>query len=191
MELNQVIQERRSTRKFSNKPVEKTKILDLIECARMSPSAANRQPWYFVIVDGEQKNRVATIMEEQLDRREVELDRATHATHTYQATSSIVNSIRIIKEAPILILVFRPHGEDFHDSDYLSIGSAVEHICLKATDFHLGSLWIRDIIYTKNEIEQLFAQQNRELVASVAIGYSAEEPYPRKKKSIEEIMEWK
>ena len=191
MEFNQVIEERRSTRKFSKKTVAKKKILELIECARMSPSAANRQPWHFIIVENEQKNKVAAIMEEQLKKNKVELDSANYATHTYQATSSIINSIRVIREAPILILVFRPNSDDFHDADYLSIGSAVEHICLKATNLNLGSLWIRDIIYTKDEIAELFTDQTMELVVSVAIGYSSEFPYPRKKKILEEIMEWK
>lgn len=191
MEFTQVIKERRSTREFNKKPVARKKILDLMECARMSPSAANRQPWHFVIVENEQKEKVASIMEKELKKNKVELDSANYATHTYQATSSVINSIRVIREAPILILVFRPNSDDFRDADYLSIGSAVEHICLKATDLNLGSLWIRDIIYTKQEIARLFTDQTMELVVSVAIGYSKEYPYPRKKKALEEIVEWK
>ena len=191
MEFTQVIEERRSTRKFSKRIVSKKKIIRLIECARMSPSAANRQPWHFVILENEQKEKVASIMEERMKKNKVELDSANYATHTYQAVNSVINSIRVIREAPILILVFRPNSDDFRDADYLSIGSAVEHICLKATDLNLGSLWIRDIIYTKQEIARLFTDPSMELVVSVAIGYSSEFPYPRMKKKLEEIMEWK
>ncbi len=189
MEFQKVIEERRSTRKFSNKKVDKQKILDLIECARTSPSAANRQPWHFIVVENELKNKVAEIMEEHLKNSKVELDSTKYATHTYQTTSSLKGSIRVIREVPILILVFRAPNEDFYDSDYLSIGSAVEHICLKATDLCLGSLWIRDVIYVKEEIAELF-YKNMELVCGIAIGYQDEFPYPRKKKTIDEIMEW-
>lgn len=191
MEFDRVIEKRRSIRKFSNKPIEKNKIIDLIASARMSPSAANRQPWYFVVVENEKKDKIAQVMEDQLKMSDQELDSTKYATHTYQATSSLVNSIRIIREAPILIVVFRPISKDFRDADYLSIGSAVEHICLKATDYNLGSIWLRDVIYAKNEIERIFSYQDMELVVSVAIGFSNEESYPRKKKPMEAIMEWK
>ncbi|MCX6711087.1 MAG: nitroreductase family protein, partial [Candidatus Woesearchaeota archaeon] len=39
--------ERRSIRKFNEKKVEKEIIEDIIDCARMAPSANNVQPWEF------------------------------------------------------------------------------------------------------------------------------------------------
>ncbi len=66
MELDKAIQERRSTREFSSEPVAKEDIYKLIESARLAPSAGNRQPWFFVILEGDIKNKVASIMEEQM-----------------------------------------------------------------------------------------------------------------------------
>lgn len=93
---------------------------------------------------------------------------------------SLVNSIRIITEAPILILVFREKDEVWKEGDYLSIGCSVEHITLRATDLGLGTLWIRDVIYMKSEIAKLFEKQNMELVTGITVGYSTEYPYERK-----------
>jgi nitroreductase len=40
---------RQSDRKYSNKPVEKEKLLRCLEAARLAPSASNSQPWTFVV----------------------------------------------------------------------------------------------------------------------------------------------
>ena len=42
---------RKSVRQFSDKPVEKDKILTILRAGMSAPSARNRQPWKFVVVD--------------------------------------------------------------------------------------------------------------------------------------------
>lgn len=43
MELEEVIRQRRSIRKFKSTPIEEAKLEKLIEAARLCPSAKNRQ----------------------------------------------------------------------------------------------------------------------------------------------------
>ena len=45
-----IIEQRRSIRKYQDKPVEKEKILKIIDAARLAPSASNGQPWRFIAV---------------------------------------------------------------------------------------------------------------------------------------------
>ena len=61
MEVNEVIHLRRSTREFKKKKVKKEDIYKLIESARLAPSAANRQPWQFVILEKEKKNETFSV----------------------------------------------------------------------------------------------------------------------------------
>ena len=189
MELKEVINKRRSCREFGNKKITKKQIEDLIECARLSPSAANRQNWYFVILEKNKKNKIADILENEL-KNSSDIQSTDNPTKPYTATSSLIGSIKVIREAPILILVFRKPSSDWLEGDYLSIGSAVEHICLRATDMGLASLWIRDIIYNRKEIAEIVGFEQMELVVSVAIGYSIEFPYVKRKKELKDIMEW-
>ncbi|MCJ7751604.1 MAG: nitroreductase family protein, partial [Armatimonadetes bacterium] len=44
---------RRSVRKFQPKPVSDEDLKTIIEAGRQAPSAANRQPWHFVVVKNE------------------------------------------------------------------------------------------------------------------------------------------
>jgi len=190
MELKKAIEQRRSVREFSIETVPKKAIEDLIDCARMAPSACNRQNWYFVVLETEKKDKVAEILMNQFQKDIKNMEPVDSATKPYRATNSLINSARIIKEAPILILVFRNKSEDWLEGDYLSIGCAVEHICLRAVDIGLASLWVRDVIYCRKEVSKLVNFSEKELVTGVAIGYSTEYPYQRKKKALDEIIRW-
>jgi YbgC/YbaW family acyl-CoA thioester hydrolase len=65
MEFSRLIEARRSTRAFSDRPVEADKVARLVEAARWSPSCANRQPWRFVFVEKDSPTRAA--VEDALD----------------------------------------------------------------------------------------------------------------------------
>lgn len=48
--INEIIKKRFSTRAYSDKSVEKEKLLKLFEAARWAPSSRNEQPWRFIVV---------------------------------------------------------------------------------------------------------------------------------------------
>ena len=189
MELRETIEKRVSTREYSIENIDRKVIEDLIDCARLAPSAANRQPWHFLVLEGESKKKIADILLKKY-KEEKDISDNSKPTKEYKPVMSLVNSVRIISEAPVLLLVFREKNLDWLEGDYLSIGCAVEHICLRATDLGLGTLWIRDVIYMREEISKLFKKDDMELVTGLAIGYSTEYPYERKKKSLTDILEW-
>ena len=102
MELEEVIAQRRSIRKFETKPVEKAKLEKLIEAARLCQSAKNRQPWQFMILENGRKDQVAEIMLQLFESHNEELPGFVNSSrHTAQ----------VIKNAPVLMLVFREPDE--------------------------------------------------------------------------------
>ncbi|NCC23829.1 MAG: nitroreductase family protein [Deltaproteobacteria bacterium] len=50
MEVFEAIANRRSVRKYTDKPVADDQIRTILEAAMMAPSAGNAQPWQFVVV---------------------------------------------------------------------------------------------------------------------------------------------
>ena len=46
---NELISRRWSARAFSTKPVEKSKLLSILEAARWAPSSRNEQPWRYIV----------------------------------------------------------------------------------------------------------------------------------------------
>ena len=61
--MSNSIYSRRSIRKYLKTPVPKEMIEQVIDAARMAPSAKNRQPWKYIVFGGEQKKELLTQME--------------------------------------------------------------------------------------------------------------------------------
>jgi len=60
MDTLQTIMERRSIRKYKPEPIPAEHLRQILEAGRQAPSAANRQPWHFIVVgEPEQKRRLA------------------------------------------------------------------------------------------------------------------------------------
>ncbi len=60
MDTLQTILERRSVREYEDSSIPAGHLRQILEAGRQAPSAANRQPWHFVVVgDPAQKRRVA------------------------------------------------------------------------------------------------------------------------------------
>ena len=51
MALLREIEERHSVKNFTGLPIEKEKLERILEAGRRAPSAKNRQPWRFIVVD--------------------------------------------------------------------------------------------------------------------------------------------
>lgn len=153
MELLKSIRNRRSTRNFIESDISNETVFDLLDCARLAPSAKNRQPWKFKVLRGSSKDNIADIM----------LDNSG-------TIGSVLGTANAIKKSSVLILVFKEFDDNWTEGDLLSIGASVQNILLRATDLGLGSLWIRDTVYTKNIIEKIVNEEGLDLVCAVAIG---------------------
>lgn len=106
METLKSIQERRSIRSYTKKTLSKEIIEDILNCGRLAPSAKNRQPWYFVIVRNEIKNKIADMM----INYSISTDKIVERKNLGYK-SSVNNTANIIKQAPILILIFREKND--------------------------------------------------------------------------------
>lgn len=177
-ELMEVIRSRRSIRKFEDRAIEPDKLNRVLEAARLCQSAKNRQPWKFLVLTGREKDAVPQIMLRLFEQNHFDIPNYVNSSKS---------SAQIIQNAPVLVLVFREPDEGWRNMDLLSIGAAVEHICLAAVSEGLGALWIGDTVYTEAEIRTHFGCEELELVCAVALGYPAEAPDMRPRKTMEEI----
>lgn len=61
-DLIQIIKTRRSIRKYVDKPIPEEILQDILDCARLAPSANNKQPWLFVVIKNKDlKKQIAEI----------------------------------------------------------------------------------------------------------------------------------
>ena len=185
MELRDVLKNRRSIRAFQSKKVDKRIIEDILSYGILAPSSKNKQPWYFVILEDDKKNKVANLMIDYVNNCKESQERKK-----YGFNSSVKETALVIKEAPILILIFREKDDNWIIGDNLSIGACVENMCLRATDLGLGSLWIRDIVYVAEEVADMLEHSDMELNCAISFGYQNEFPKQRPRKELKKILEW-
>ena len=185
METVKSIEDRRSIRNYTDKKISEDIVKDILNCGRLAPSAKNRQPWYFVVAQNQIKDKIADMM----------TNYAINADDTIESArighkSSVNSTANIIKQAPILILVFREKNDNWIIGDNLSIGACVQNMCLRATDLGLGTLWIRDIVYVAEDVAKMLGHSELELNCALSLGYPNETPKMRPRKKLEDIIEW-
>ena len=71
MDVLQAIQERRSTRAYLDRPVDKETLEKLISFASQAPSAINIQPWELVVVSGEERKRLSRVLVKRMRERNI------------------------------------------------------------------------------------------------------------------------
>ena len=106
-----------------------------------------------------------------------------------------------MKQAPILIVVLNNNAKTPFDVvdvdgrfveifDTLSIGASIENMLLKATEIGLGTLWVANTCYAYKELTE-YLKTKQQLVGAIVLGYADENPMPRPRKSMEDIVEYR
>ncbi len=189
MELMEAVSRRRSIRRFKDAPVPRSLIEKLLAAAVLAPSAKNRQPWRFVVLQGAARAKLARLMEEG----------AAAVEARGQSTHSCRHSARIVARAPVTILVFNPEYQHeglifdhvtYNAPDIQSIGGMVQTLLLAGEELGVGTLWVCDILYAYPLIRE-WLDRKEELVTAICIGYPDESPEARPRTSWQGITAWR
>jgi len=164
MEFYEILNKRRSIRSYKNKPLPEDKLLKVLEAARLSQSAINRQPWRFIIIQNESnKKKIAEICKGK----------------KWVAEASVVL-------AGIAVNTDYRMGNGRPASD-IDLSIALTQISLAAVDQGLGTCWIGSFKYDE-AMEYLKIPKDNILVGFMTLGYPNESPAPKSRKPMEEII---
>lgn len=194
----QEIENRRSIRKYKPDAVSKEILEHIIYSATLAPSAKNRQPWKFIVYQGDAKERLVTAMEKGLER---EKNGITDLPGFAYGLPDAVYTLEIMKAVPVLVTVLNTNGGTFYEEigveqrivescDSLSIGAAVENMLLRATELGVGSLWIANTCFAYHELVREIGTKDQ-LTGVVALGYGDEAPAPRPRKAWDDVVEYR
>ncbi|MFH1368625.1 MAG: nitroreductase family protein [Elusimicrobiota bacterium] len=173
--LDELINSRRSIRKYLEKAVEKEKIEQALESARMAPSACNAQPWRFVVTTGTKKNKIIN-----------------------DGLGGLIVSNSWTKTVPVIVVVCSVSslfthkvGENIQGTQYhlMDLGISMEHFVLKATELGLGTCYIG--WFNGKRIGKLLnIPSSWKPECLITVGYPDENPEPRPRKPAEEIFKF-
>jgi len=105
---------------------------------------------------------------------------------------SAFGSCSIMEEAPVVIMVWNA-GEMGWETEKHSVAAAIQNMLLKAYSLGLGCLWIGDIFFTVEALEQHLGKPWK-LLAAVTLGYPAYIPKGpwngKPRKTVDEVAEF-
>lgn len=151
--VSSLMKNRRSIRRFSPRRVKYESLLNMVDCARLAPSAANKQPLKYAVIDGENAIKMFP--------------------HTAWAGYSKGAETPAEDQQPsayILILVdTRISGQGYE----LDAGAAGMSIILAALEEGIASCWLGSL--NRGRIAKDFAIDDTLIINSaIALGYPAD-----------------
>jgi nitroreductase len=164
MAFSDLIRNRYSVRGYKPDPVEEEKLQQVLEAARLAPTAANRQRFQLIVIHTEGR-------QEELSR---------------------IYGREWFVQPPIVICACRyPMGPEHNRRDYtdVDLGIVVDHLILAAAELGLGTCWIgafdpaaaREVLGLPDEVEP---------VIFTPLGYPDDEGRPKTRKDLSELVRY-
>lgn len=168
MNVMEAIEKRRSIRVYQDAPVSKEQLTAFLEAIRLAPSWKDMQCWQVIVLsDRERIMRLGELLDHN-PRRE-----------------------GVFETVPYFIAVVADpaqSGDEEGKAYYMTdVGICLENACLAATEMGLGTCWIG--LFDEKPIKEfLGVPENLRLVALTPLGVPAQDPKPRPRKALSEIV---
>jgi nitroreductase len=192
MDLIKAVGERKSIRAFKADPVSKETIEKILSLAIHAPSAINLQPWEFIVVTGEEKERLSRNLIKAYREKRISCSPESvkplpkifgkRGAKTLEAMTPFfkemeVNPDQFINEgscnfygAPVAIILCQ--DDAFPKARFVDIGLILGYLILIAHDLGLSTCPIGLITAYEDEIKDLLnIPENKNVVIGVALGY--------------------
>lgn len=164
MNVYEVIKERRSVRAYQDKQIPEDVLNRILNAARVAPTAKNRQEFKLVVVKDK-------------DMR--------------QKMQEAANNQPFVSQASVVIAAvgLTPNDKMRCDvpTDPVDVAIAIDHITLAAVEEGLGTCWIGSFFQDKAR-EVLGIPPSYKVIELLTLGYPADSPKPKSRKTLEEIV---
>jgi nitroreductase len=170
MEFGEVLKRRRSIRKFEGREVPDERISEILELAKLSPSAGNLQARKVIVV----KNKE---IKEKLARAALDQD--------FIAEASVVFVIIACPEESAGR--YGERGKNLYALQDATIFAS--YLQLVATNLGLASYWVG--AFREEEVKNILELEETLVpIAIIPVGYAAEEPRKTPRKDLDEFVKY-
>ncbi|HEU13104.1 MAG: nitroreductase family protein [Thermoplasmata archaeon] len=163
------IEERRSARSFSDRPVEDEKLINILRAGQWAPSCYNNQPWHFVVLRGEETRRIHD---------------AINRGNSWAKSSYMI--IAVVSKRDLDCI---SNGREYY---MFSCGLAVENMLLES--YHQGLVAHSILGFNEDLVkERLSIPGEYRVLILLIIGYPGDEEmkdHKRERKNLEEIVHY-
>ncbi len=164
MDAIECLKKRRSVRSFTDKEISKEILKEIIDCARLAPSARNDQKWEFVVItDKKMLTKVASLAEYG----------------------------RFIKDAAACVLICCDKDYKYKLEDCCA---ATENILLAARAYSIGSCWVAGYgkEYVVQLAKEIGLHEDVEIISTIGLGYTEKIDSVKgpSKRELKEVLHW-
>ena len=183
------LRNRRSIRFYLDKAVPFELVMKVIEAGTWAPSVHNLQPWFFVVVSGNNKNKIGKLLLEKKDNFSIGIKPV------------LTDAARIIDEVPILIIGYNRktlfkkfenlglvYMEKATIFEIQSISCSFQNMQLMAYALGLGTTWLGIANFLGKEISKIVKEDKNEFFGMLALGYPKEVPDKKKREDVSKIV---
>lgn len=164
MALISAIKKRYSVRSYESRPIEREKLMTVLEAARCAPSARNIQEWRFVVVtDSAIRKKLMTA----------------------------ANNQAFVGEAPVVVACCAIQSDYImrcgHPAYLIDLPIAMEHMALQAFEEGLGACWVGS--FYEDQVKAILGIPDPiRVVQLMTLGYPGDTQGERKRLNIDEIV---
>ena len=166
MEFSTLIEKRYSARAYKPDPVEDDKLQQVLQAARLAPTAANRQPFQLIVI--------------HTAGREAEL-RRIYGRDWFVQPPLVICACGVPAQGWV-----RSDGKNYNEVD---VAIAMDHLTLAAANLGLGTCWIaafdpaaaREVLHLPDDVEP---------IVFTPLGYPTDQVGPKKRKALSELVRY-
>jgi len=210
-DLANLIQTRRSIRRWQEKTVPEDVLIKAIELATWAPNGGNNQTWRFYVIENrntinaiadavEASAKVMAVWPEAAKFGDEPARWAKGAGNFRSAPAAIAITAAKYQSLADKLLEARltkdPQANQYRewrnsaDSRVQSVASAIAYLLLILHQMGLGATWMTGPLQAKGDIEKILKiPSTTDLVAFIPLGYPAESPTGKGRKPVKEVVE--
>jgi len=173
-EVIEAIRSRRTIRSYTRKPVPREYIYTILDATRWAPSAANRQPWRFIVIKNEAVRKCIQKLVEENKELTISLQTEPFKTGFSKYETSWIS------DAPVHIAVCAdpkktgPHAGGEETYKYAT-GAAIQNLMLAAYSLGLGTCWLS--MFDKDKLKALLEiPMEFDIIGVITVGYPKDVP---------------
>jgi len=158
---------RRSIRSYLDRPVEKEKLVRILEAGILAPTARNQQDWRLIVVDDPETK-----------------EKLIEAASPHQP---------FLKQAPVILAACALNPGYVmrcgHPAFLINLAIVLDHISLQAVREGLGTCWIGSFDEAA-ALRALAIPSGVRIVELMSLGYPAQQPPASRRKPFAELFRW-
>lgn len=172
-----LIRKRRSVRLFREEPVPQELVENLLDVAVWAPNHLNRQPWRFILFQGEARKVFAQAMV------------ATYSTEERTQYGEVKRQYLEQVPAHLIVVLKEDPRQKVWDEDYAAVCALIQNFQLAAWEAGLGVVWKTNHYGYDPEFRDAVGVRPGEKIAGVLhIGYPRVVPEPVERKPAASLL---